>query len=71
MFKFLLHGKSRPPIALVRRICRLLASDKRRLYVMLSPGHVQMAVEAHREMEPRHAAWREAIVITRSVSDLV
>lgn len=46
-------------------------AEKRLLNLMLSLGHVQMAVEVHREVEPQHAAAREAMKITRSVTDLV
>lgn len=46
-------------------------ADRRLLNLVLSLGHVQMAVEVHREMEPRHAASREAMTITRSITDLV
>lgn len=45
------------------------ASDKVLLNMMLSLGHVQMAVEVHRETEPQHAAARKAMTITRSVTD--
>ena len=54
-----------------RPLAELDAADKRLLALMMALGHVQMAVEVHREMEPQHAALREAMVITRSVSDLV
>jgi hypothetical protein len=45
-------------------------ADKRLLNLMLSLGHVQMAVEVHGDSEPQHAAAREAMKITRSVTDL-
>ncbi|MFA7602915.1 MAG: hypothetical protein WCY29_07900 [Novosphingobium sp.] len=45
-------------------------ADKRLLNLMMGFSHVQMAVEVHRETEPRHAAWREAMVITHSATDL-
>jgi hypothetical protein len=45
-------------------------AEKRLLNLMLSLGHVQMAVEVHREIEPQHAAAREVMKITRSVTDL-
>lgn len=46
------------------------AADKRLLSLMLALSHIQMAVEVHRELEPRHAEAREAMIITRSVTDL-
>lgn len=49
----------------------LEAADKRLLNLMMAFSHVQMAVEVHRETEPRHAAWREVMVITHSTTDLV
>ena len=53
-----------------KSLAALDAADKRLLNLMMAFSHVQMAVEVHREMEPRHAAWREAMVITRSTTDL-
>jgi len=52
-------------------LAELDTSDKRLLNLMLSLGHVQMAVEVHRGVEPQHAAARAAMTITRSVTDLV
>lgn len=46
------------------------AADKRLLNLMMALSHVQMAVEVHKETEARHAGLREAMVITRSASDL-
>ena len=46
------------------------AAERRLLNLMLSLGHVQMAVEVHRELEPRHAAARAVMRVTRSVTDL-
>jgi hypothetical protein len=45
--------------------------ERRLLDLMMSLAHVSLAVEVHREMEPRHAKLREAMVITRSVTDPV
>ncbi|MEW9856553.1 hypothetical protein [Novosphingobium sp. M1R2S20] len=53
-----------------RPLPELTPADKRLLNLMLSLGHVQMAVEVHREMEPEHAAARASMEITRSVTDL-
>jgi len=50
-------------------LARLDDADKRLLKLMFSLSHVQMAVEVHREMEPRHAMLREIMVITRSATD--
>jgi hypothetical protein len=41
------------------------------LDLMMSLAHVSLAVEVHKEMEPRHAKLRETMVITRSVTDPV
>jgi hypothetical protein len=53
-----------------RPLSELAPADKRLLNMMLSLSHVQVAVEILKDMEPRHAALREAMVITRSVTDL-
>jgi hypothetical protein len=53
-----------------RPLAELAPADKRLLNLMLSLGHIQMAVEVHREVEPQHAAARGAMKITRSVTDL-
>ena len=52
-----------------RPLADLIEADKQLLKLMLSLCHVQMAVEIHREMEPRHAKLREAMIITRSATD--
>jgi hypothetical protein len=54
-----------------RPLTSLDAAERRLLNLMLCLAHVQMAVEVHKEMEPQHAAFREAMAITRSVTDLV
>jgi len=60
----LLHLDAKP-------LAELDTAEKRLLNLMLSLGHVQMAVEVHREIEPQHAAARELMKITRSVTDLI
>lgn len=52
-----------------RRLADLDAGERQLLNLMMSLSHVQMAVEIHREMEPQHAAFREAMAITRSATD--
>jgi hypothetical protein len=52
-------------------LAELDAADKRLLNLMLSFSHVQMAVEVLQGAEPRHALSREAMIITRTTTDLV
>ena len=54
-----------------RPLAELNDAEKRLLKLMCSLAHVQMAVEIHREMEPRHAMLREAMIITHSVTDII
>jgi hypothetical protein len=45
-------------------------ADKRLLNLMLCLSHVPVAVEVLKETQPRHARSREAMVITRSCTEL-
>lgn len=54
-----------------KALAGLDAADKRLLNLMMSLSHVQMAVEVHREMEPKHASLRQAMIVTRSATDLL
>lgn len=44
-------------------------SQQRLMKLVLSFGHVSMAVELQRDEEPEHAAWRPFMRITRSTAD--
>ncbi len=45
-------------------------SEQRLMKLVLSFGHVAMAVELHREEEAKHAAYRPFMRITRAPADL-
>jgi hypothetical protein len=43
--------------------------EQRLMDLMMSLAHVSIGVEVHKEMEARHAEFRRAMLITRSVTD--
>jgi hypothetical protein len=47
----------------------LAGKEQRLMDMMLSLAHVSMAVEIHKEMEPRHAKSRQAMIISHSSTD--
>lgn len=53
-----------------KSLTELDEADRILLNLMFSLCHVQMAVEVHREMEPAHAMLRDAMIITRSITDV-
>ena len=44
--------------------------EKRLMRMMLSLAHVAMAVEVHKDQEPRHARFREHMPVTAAPADI-